>query len=176
MEEVINPLDEFQEPQEEGFVSKLWMPPLHATSFEANGKTYYKANSISISRMRAYEKLTVGGVLDFKRAWDKLVLAKAHLNKGLIVDAGIELDKVMSGMVNIDEGEVQAVMICTLFWNIKDEDDRFYVHTKMLEKIEDWSLSGLDSQFFFQDAALSLPGFIAACKDRIQTSLKTEKI
>ena len=165
--------------QEEIFVSKLWSPEPHANFFHAvsldgtyQGKTYYKSEKLSIRRLRAYEKWTVGGLLDFKKLWEGINESIKSLNASQPVDAGIILDKIKTSLVDLNQGENQAMEICTLYWNFPGEDDRYFEYPQCQAKIKDWVDAGIEADFFLKDAILSIPGFIPAFKERFHSTLQ----
>ncbi len=143
------------------------MPDLHAKSFVANGVTYYISESISIERLRIKNRLDIahsyGG--DFSQVFGAVKQAYGKLNEQKLADAAFELRKLMEGMVNVDEGEIGAVRLCTLFMNTMDEDIRFYNKAVMDKKIADWEQEGIDSTYFFLRAISTIPDFTRHLKE-----------
>lgn len=165
--------------EEVGFTSKLWMPPANATSFVANGETYYRSNKLSSPRYRVYERLVQGGSLSFEKSWEMHKELQGKLNLSLLADAAVINAKIMEGMTAIDvntiEVRVQHQELSGLFWNIAGEDDRYYDYTLMQKKFNDWDISGLDSLFFFQQTTHFIQGMRSALLEGFQNILNQEE-
>lgn len=146
------------------------------TTFTANGREYRKASSLSIDRLKVKQKFDAafayGG--DFKQVFTSVNRAFKLLNERKDADAAVELYRLTEGLVNVDEGEIGAFRICTLFWNTPDEDIRYYNKEVMDRKIADWNAEGIDAAFFLKSAMLSITGFIESYKERILNTLSPE--
>lgn len=152
----------------------LKMPDLNARSFWANGTEYFIHESISIKRFAVKQKFDIAFAYgsNFKQVYDAVKAAYQKLNERKDADAAVELYRLMEGLVNVDENQIGVINQCTLFINSAGENIAQYEQHVMDKKIRDWSEEGIDIKFFFLLAARHIPGFIDACKERIQSSLK----
>lgn len=157
----------------EEVVTELKMPDLQAKSFIANGTEYFIAESISIERLRIKNRLDIahgyGG--DFGQVFKSVKAAYDKLNEQKTADASYELRKLMEGMVNVDEGEIGSVRLCTLFMNTLGEDVRYYNKAVMDKKIADWEKEGIDVNFFLLKAISGIAGFMPALNEHTPNSL-----
>lgn len=134
------------------------------TEFEANGKKYYVAKSVSIARYEEYEKiqplLTFG--VDFKSIFKNIRKAWDYLNdpKGRN-DAAVVLHNLMSAITEIEKEDraEPGLLICALFINREGEDVAVYDKQIALDKINDWRKEGYDIDSFFLLALNSIAGF-----------------
>ena len=134
-------------------------------TFEANGHKYSISKKISIARWKEYEKLeprlTYG--LNFDDIFKQLKKAYEALNTkaGNVLDAGIILHNIMSGIKNIEDSsrEHPALLMAALVINREGEDSALFDEAAQLEKINDWSKEGYDVLPFFIFALTSIQGF-----------------
>lgn len=133
--------------------------------FKANGHDYIVCDTISAERYKEYEKLTpeLTHGLSWQGVYSNLIKAFNLLNKPNPepLNAGIIIHNVLNGIKNIDDDNRihPALMMCALVINRKDEDQRIYNKTLMLEKISDWQAEGLDMMSFFGFALNTIEGF-----------------
>ena len=139
--------------------------PDNATQFEANGKVYRKANSLSFNRYGWMEQLQVK--LGFGRDPHEMFKSEAEafglLNKMKFAEAAVHINNNMSGLAAIAEREPHPIFkMCALFWNYEGESVGTMTDDLMAEKMADWDASGIDSAFFFRSAMVNVPGLLAA--------------
>lgn len=134
---------------------------MNTKRFQANGVWYNVSNRISTGRYATYQKATasygfgmnVKGILDFaNQMW-------AALEKVQFATCAALCYNLIEGFIKIQNDEVQAFEICTLFINADGEDARFYDENLAQKKIADWMEAGLDTGFFLQMAANSVAGY-----------------
>lgn len=132
-------------------------------TFEANGKKYFIAKSVSIERYEQYEKiqplLTFG--VDFKSVFANVRKAWDYLDAGKRNDAAVVLHNIMSAIAEIEKEERvhPGLLIAALFINREGEDVARYDKNICLEKINDWRAEGYDMDSFFLLALNSIQGF-----------------
>jgi hypothetical protein len=135
---------------------------IEAKSFEANGKTYFLEQKLSIERFIAYQKLEVelayqSGFAGVMRSLKKGV---EHLNKMQLVDAAVELTNTMDCMRKADKDKRQpAVDLCSLFLNTKDEDRRVITDEMLMTKQQDFETAGIPIDFFLHLATNLVSGY-----------------
>jgi hypothetical protein len=139
--------------------------PDNATEFEANGKTYRKANSLSFNRYGWMEQLQVK--LGFGRDPHEMFKSEAEafglLNKMKFAEAAVHINNNMSGLAAIAEREPHPIFkMFALFWNYEGENVGTMTDDLMAEKMVDFDASGIDSAFFFRSAMVNVPGLLAA--------------
>lgn len=146
--------------------------------FEANGKKYRIDASLSYDRWIELQscQLELAFAVSFKQLMennDKIIQA---LNKVDFVSASVLAYNIKNGLKKIDEKQIPIAMkIAMLFINREDEDVRYFNEAILEEKINDMRLAGIDTNFFFQVAAHSVPHFMAAFKENIQDTSKVKK-
>ena len=69
----------------------------------------------------------------------------------------------------LDQRHHPALMICALFVNADDEDQKVYDEAVMNSKIEDWQKEGYDVNDFFHLAWNLVPSFIEVYKEDLQS-------
>lgn len=151
------------------------------TSFEANGKTYYR-ETMTVARWRVWLKLHVklGYGLTFDELFHKFkqiytVCNKSEPEPGM---ACVLSYNTMERIKDIggDERIPETLAICALFWNQKDEDRSIITDEMIAEKVKDWEAEAIDAGFFLTYALSTIPNFIPIYKSISQnTSQKTEQ-
>lgn len=139
-----------------------------ARTFEANGKTYHKAESISAQRYGWMERLNVE--LAYGRNPGELFQGhkKAYdlLNKQHFADAAVAIHDQMSGLAKIADGrEHAAIRLTMLFWNYEGEEVGKMTEELMQKKVDDVLEAGIDVGFFFTQAVSNAPGLLAAFRE-----------
>lgn len=148
---------------------------INATSFEANGKTYHKANSVSFQRWGWMERTQVELMYGRtpKEVFDSQKQAFDLLNKGKLAEAAVAIDGSMRGIAQVADGRLHAAFrLMLLFWNYEGEDVSIMTDELMEEKVEDMEASGIDVQFFFGQAFSNVPGLPDALKQLMGGSSK----
>lgn len=148
-----------------------------ARTFEANGRTYHKADSISAMRWKWMEMLNVE--LAYGRNPGEMFAGcrKAFdlLNKQQFAEAAVAIHDQMSGLAKIADGREHVVIRLTmLFWNYEGEDTRTMTDELMERKVDDVMKAGIDIGFFFSQALSNAPGLLAAYREHSQASSKKD--
>jgi hypothetical protein len=152
---------------ESTIVTELIFPDINAKSFEANGKTFRVAQSLSTERYEILERYQIefGFGVSFAEMFEAWVEQyKLLQGDNRRADAAVNAYKVINGMTNIDNNLVFAFQVCTLFINYDNEDVRYYDPTLAEKKIADWRDGAIDSRFFFQQASTFVAGYINVYK------------
>jgi len=141
--------------------------------FEANGKKYRVSKSLCVERWRHFEDLQA--LVGFGRSHDEIfkMVKKAYeaLQHPKIADASVTLHNILIGMKEkLDQRHHPALLICALFINADDEDQKVYNEETMNRKIEDWQKEGYDVNDFFQLAWNLVPSFIENYRDVLQNT------
>lgn len=144
-----------------------------ARSFQANGRTYHKADSISAKRYGWMERENVK--LAYGRNPGELFqgykTAFELLNKMKFAEASVSLFDQMKGIGDIADGrEHPAIRITMLFWNYEGEQVGSMSEELMQEKVNDVMEAGIDVGFFFAQAVSNAPGLLAAYREHSQAS------
>lgn len=132
-------------------------------SFMANGRKYFILDKITPTRYKEYEKLvprlTFG--LDFNEIFKNLQKAYDALNRQKFADSSVIIHNMMSGIAGVnDEKRVHpALMMAALIINREGEDPAKFDENMMLEKIQDWTVEGLDMMSFFEMSLNAIQGF-----------------
>lgn len=134
--------------------------------FVANGKTYVIENTLSIDRYKKFEEmqLEVGYGRSFKDVFAVLRSAMDDLNKTKLVDASVKLYNLNYGVQDEAKKNPFVLRFCALFMNTENEDRASINDDQINQKINDWTVEGLNIEPFFQFATASLPGFRDAYK------------
>jgi hypothetical protein len=137
---------------------------VNESSWVINGTTYFKAKRIGTERFQILERQEIqfGYAATFKGIFDKLVEAYNYGNQRKDLDLGVTLKNVLTGMTNVDNSITYAFEMCTLLLNHEGENLREYTEETRLKKLKDFKEGGIDAAFFFELAAKSVPGFLAA--------------
>lgn len=130
-----------------------------ATSFEANGKTYYIETELSIDRFHEYQiyEKEAGFGMSFKSLVEALKDAYLDLNQMKAADASVKLHNVLTGISKTAEKEFVLFKICALFMNTADEDRGIINDDMIARKIEDWK--EYEANGFFMQALNTVDGF-----------------
>ena len=132
-------------------------------SFEANGKTYFVKQSLSVERYRWFEKYQIdfGFGRTYKSIADSLKKAVELGNKGKGIEAwNIVLNLIRAVGEGLDKRASNAMMLCALFIVTEDEDLTKWDEQEQQVKIDDWNTEGYDVNSFFQLASNLVTGFI----------------
>jgi len=144
-------------------VTELKEIPLDATSFEANGKTYFIKTSLSVERFRWYEKYQLN--FGMGRTFDNIVKALDKsvelANKG----AGLQAWNIIFNMrdaitKDLDKRSHQAFYLCALFMVTENEDLTQWDEALAERKIKDWNTEGISAVSFFRIASNLVNGFL----------------
>jgi hypothetical protein len=139
-----------------------------------NGTRYFKAKRIGTERYSLLERHEIqfgfGGA--FKDVFDRIVEAYGYGNQRKDLDLGVTLKNILTGMTNVDMGLVYAFEICTVLLNHEGENLREFTEETRLKKLKDFKEGGVDASFFFELAANSVPGFLAAFRQIARGTLE----
>jgi hypothetical protein len=168
-----------------------WQSPVKRIDFEKNfmlcekpfgGKTeprkYYFHDTLSVARYEVFEDLEMlvakgRSYADILRSEKKI---HEYLNKGLIVDAGIENYNSMELVKQkIERRFHPAMQLVALYVNLEDEDITKYDEVMMNKKMEDWKNEGFAMNDFFSLAFSLLEGFLESYTEISQGSLEKPK-
>lgn len=149
------------------------MVPADARTFEAGGKTYHKADSISAQRYGWMERLNIE--LAYGRNPGELFAGHKRayelLNKQQFADAAVSIHDQMSGLGKIADGrDHAAVRLTMLFWNYEGETVKEMTEELMQSKVNDVMEAGIDIGFFFAQAVSNAPGLLAAYREHSKGS------
>lgn len=149
--------------------------------FQANGRTYYVQQALSVIRYVEYQKLSneVAFGTSFEGVHKSLTQAFQAINSGSDILGGIHkcrevLYNQINAIVDFHKRQHPPVLrLCALFINAEDEDTSQYDERMVQQKIEDWLKEGILIDDFFFLAANFIPTF----KDsfRAQSAAKKRK-
>src|SRR3989304_4270678 len=133
--------------------------------FMANGHKYFLVDKIPVSRFKEYEKLvprlTFG--IGFDEIFTSLKKAYSSLNRPTPkpLDAGIIIHNLMNGIADVNNSKRvhPALMMAALMVNREGEDGTKYDEQLMIEKVNDWTVEGLDMMSFFDLSLNFIQGF-----------------
>ena len=131
--------------------------------FQANGKTYYIRDTMSIERFMQWEKLQnhYAFGLTFQQISDKLNDSINYANKGKGVEAWNVIFNLKEGIIYRLEDRIHpAMLLCSLFMVTEDEDITTWNEQLAKAKIEDWKQEGIAINDFFSFASNFTQGFI----------------
>jgi hypothetical protein len=141
--------------------------------FEANGVWYNVSDKIATGRMAAYQKLTAtyGFGLNTKGFFEMLTNLWHQIQEKQFGSCAVLVYNALEGITKIQENQVQALEICTLFINADGEDCKKWDDSLAQKKIADWSEEGIDSAFFIVQASLCVAGLTDVYKRLSHTTL-----
>jgi len=139
--------------------------PPDAKSFMANGREYFKAESVSNQRYLWLQELQVE--LGYGQTIEDFFAEQRKqyelVNQQKFADAAVSLHNSMNGIRNIaDRKPTVAMRIMALFWNYKGEAVGVMTNELMEEKVADWEAEGIDIRDFFREALSVVPGLLSA--------------
>lgn len=150
-----------------------------ATSFIANGVTYFIKDSLSIERYRWFEKYQI----EFGFGMDYDSLRKLHkksvdlANKGKGIEAWTVIVNIIEKMdKEPDKTLNSALLLCALYIVEEDEDLTVWEESKANVKIENWNKEGYDSHCFFRLAANLVSGYIQHFEEDFQNISQVAEI
>lgn len=138
--------------------------------FEANGKTYYKEDTLTIVRWKMWLKLQhkLGWGMSFEEIIKQFrniydVCNKPSPEPGM---ACILAYNAMMKVKNVQDDNYvpEIIQMCALFINTKDEDRGTINEAMIREKEADWIKEGISMNSFFLFALGSIPNFIPIYK------------
>lgn len=147
--------------------------------FQANGKTYFVKQTLSVERYRWFEKYQVdfGFGRTYQSIADALKKAVELGNKGKGIEAwNIVLNLIRSIGEGLDKRTNNAMMICALFIVTEDEDLTKWDEQEQAKKIEDWNIEGYEVNSFFQLAANLVQGFIEDLEEILSDTSEMTKV
>ena len=145
--------------------------------FECGGRKFYVRDSLSFSRYRELQKLTLefGFSATFMDMFANIRKAWDLLNQLKLGESAVTLHNIMYGVVSLDDKDPAAFRICALFMDEEGEDPTQYDEGKMREKIECWGKE-LDTLPFFQLANSLTAGWTNAYKTISQNGLEKAEV
>lgn len=155
----------------------LVLDPAKDREFIANGKHYTISNTLTIRRMREYQKLELevaySGFYAFMKQTKKLT---EHLNKIEFVDAAVIAHNINTSCKNIHDQRDAVLLMCCLFINEDSEDVRNITEGQCKAKIHDWEEAGINYDFFLRLVAALIPGFTDAYKAAFRSTLNLKEV
>ena len=137
---------------------------LNTTSFEANGRKYTVAQSISAGRWNDYlhAQVEVGFAQQFTDVFASVKEGYELLNQQRFADGAVCLRSIMMGMKNIDDAtNIPAIIkLCAIFINYEGEDVSELTEEALRTKYEDWKAEAISMKSFFHFALTFIPGFM----------------
>jgi hypothetical protein len=145
---------------------------LTASSFVANGVTYFIKDSLSVERYRQFEKyqVTFGFAREFKQIYDMLKKSVDLANKGKGLEAWNIIFNLMEevGKNDMDNRHHNGMFICALFIVEEDEDLTVWDEQIANKKIANWNKEGYEAYSFFRVAANLVNGYIESLDEIFQ--------
>ena len=150
-------------------------------TFEANGREYHISKDLCVARWRHFEDFQA--MVGFGRTFDDLFTAFKDIWAALdekggakVATASIVCHNAMTGIkTKLEERHHPALMLCTLFFNYKGEDETIYDEEIMKSKINDWQEEGYDINDFFREAWRLVPSFIETYNEDIASTSNPTK-
>ncbi len=133
-------------------------PEIGCESFEVNGLTYTRTDTLAVGRARLLQKFQVELQFDttYRGLLDGVTQARADLNAGRLLDGMVAFGNLVEKLNLIGANRLREAEICGLFYNAPDEDPTRYDHAAFTDKVYSrWE--GID-QDFFTYSALALLG------------------
>lgn len=149
-------------------IKKLKKLDVNASSFIANGKEYFIESNLSVQRFIEYQELEIQASfsIDFKTMYSTLLQVREGINNGKFLDSGIKVDNLLNGITQMQKKQPNALKMCALFMNTKDECRATITNDRIEEKISDWSEYEVEG--FFVLALTSIHGFTDIYKKMLQ--------
>jgi hypothetical protein len=144
-----------------------------AREFKANKKDYFIEPPISTARWREYETMAIEIQygLSPRELFGKLIsidniLGSKTANQN---DAIVMLRDLIGSVAGIADRKTPIFRICSLFMNTTNEDRTKITEAMIKEKIEDWTIEGIDAFFFIRHSITFMPGLLESYNESIQT-------
>lgn len=147
-------------------------------NFTANGKEYRIESSLSFDRWMDMQRMEVE--LSFGTDLQSILKGLKDIYSALnardkLADASVITKNLILGVSTLDDKRIPTVLrMCALFINYKDEDRTVFTEALAQEKINDWRTEGYEINGFFQLALGSIPGFLSAYSDAIQSGFPSQ--
>lgn len=147
--------------------------------FIADGRKFYVNEILSIDRYMEFEKLqnSMSFNLTYKEIFKNIKDAYILINSNKLVDGGIKLHNLMSGIAERLETKLNpALEICALFIVEEGEDTAGLDEAVMKSKIDAWRKEGYAMQDFFTLAVSLVEGFKEDYKDFTEAISKVTEL
>ena len=144
----------------------------NASSFIANGTTYYIESVLSVGRFIEFQQIEQEASfgMDLTSIWKELDQIDKDMNTIKFTDAAVRIRNLKNGIVNIQKKTPSIFKLCALFINMENEDRATITDDLISRKIEDWS--EYESEPFFGLALASINGFADIYKTTLAASTK----
>ena len=144
--------------------------------FECNGRKFYVNESLSFTRYKELQKISIefGYSANFEDIFKNLAESIEAYNKHDYFNMSIILYKIQEGIKNLEDKDDPALRICALFINEADEDVTIYNEALMKDKIDCWGRE-LDIAPFFYLATSLVPEWTHIYELHIRDGLKSEE-
>lgn len=144
--------------------------PLDGSPFEANGKTYYPSNELSIDRWIKMQEFQIelGFGVEFDEMQKNWLKINELANKQRFTDIAVLAYNMVNGISKSYSREPLILKFCALFFNIEGEDTGIITDEMISTKINDWKVEGLGIDNFFVFSLAKANGFADAFKNAIQ--------
>lgn len=147
--------------------------------FQANGKTYYYTNKLSIRRYKEFERLAPKVVFDSttsELAGTLLEIFQAvttgnEILKSLHKVAELSYNQLHRTKENFEEKEPAVLWFCTLFLCLENEDTGVWNKALAQKKINDWEAENIAIESFFLLSISTIPKLT----ERLKSISKIEK-
>lgn len=120
-------------------------------SFQANGKTYYIEEKLSIDRWLMMNDLQIqlGFGAEYQEMQQKWFDVIDLGNKLKFSDIVIIAHNMVNGISKVYDRHPMILKFCALYMNTEDEDRGIITDDMINAKIDDWRLEGLGMDGFF---------------------------
>lgn len=148
---------------------------LEASSFTANQKEYFIKPTLTVKRFIEYEKLQNHFAFGktFEEIYKDLKSAIELGDKGKGIEAWSMIVNLRDGIAEkLEDRTHPALLLCSLFVVLKDEDLSKWDQQEAELKIKDWETEGIAMMDFFRLAANLVTNFIPILDEISQSSLK----
>lgn len=135
--------------------------------FEANGKTYFIEETISVARYKYYImfQTEAGYGCTFTQMMENWEKVYELANKMRFADVAVIANEMKNAIGGFGTRKHPAIAICALFCNTENEDRKTISEQLLNEKLNDWEEAGIDVYSFFVLAGTLVNGLATAWND-----------
>lgn len=165
-------MEQNEENKEQDF--KMKQIPMDGTGlkcFEANGKTYYMEDELSIDRYITMQGFTIqlGFGVTYEEMQKNWLKQYEYLNAMDFMNASVSAYNMVQGISKIYSNEPMILKYCALYFNTREEDRGTITEEQISAKINDWKKEGLGIDGFFVFSLLKVKGLAENYQSSIQT-------
>lgn len=145
--------------------------------FEANGKTYYIEETISVERYKYYIMFQTEAAYgcDFAAMMKKWDEVWEMANKMRFADIVIIAHEMRNAIGGFGTRKHPAIAICALFCNTENEDRTKISEQLLNEKLKDWEEAGIDVYSFFVLAGTLVNGLASVWNNLVNEANEPHK-